>query len=113
MSTKKIVGYSLLGLLVLIALGWVFGMNRVLYTKIIGKEQQNADREVFEETQSYVEGKRQEAAKYYREYMKSEDESDKAVIREVIANSFANFDETKLEQPLQTFVYNCKYGSGY
>lgn len=109
----KIIGQILLGtflmVVLFVGLSFVFGYSDVLYTRTVGKEKQNAQREVFEETQSYVEGKRQEAAKYYREYMRS-DEEDRAILRVVVANSFANFDETKLSSELESFVHMCKYG---
>ena len=55
------IGIFLAILIVSIGLGYVFGWNDVFYTKTVGKAKQNAERTVFEETQSYVEGKRQEA----------------------------------------------------
>ena len=64
MNTLKIVGLSLLCLVVIIALKFAFGWVDVGYTKTVGKAQENARREVFEQSQSYVEGKRQELTKY-------------------------------------------------
>lgn len=108
MKKRDIIFLSLLSILIFLALVWGFGWFGVGYTKTVGKAQQNANREVFEQTQSYVEGKRQEALKYYREYLKA-DEDGKKAIEELVAHSFANMDETKLEEPIQTFVHNCKY----
>lgn len=85
--------------------GWI-GVHQ---TRTIGKAQQNADREVFEQTQSRVDGKRQEALKAYREYLKADD-SGKAAIKEMVAFSFASFDENQLTGKVKTFVSNCKYG---
>lgn len=101
----------LIGLLViggLVGLSYGFGWIGVHQTKTIGKAKQNAKREVFEQTQSYVEGKRQEALKFYREYQKA-DEASKVAIEEMVAHSFAQFDENKLDGKVRTFVYNCKY----
>jgi flagellin-like protein len=109
MSNGKITLYSIIGLVVLIAVIFVLGYTGVFFTKTVGKAQQNANREVFEQTQSYVEGKRQEAVKYYKEWLQAKDVESKKTIESLVSHSFANFDETKLDGQLQTFVYNCKY----
>lgn len=101
----------LIGLLViggLVGLSYGFGWIGVHQTKTIGKAQKNAEREVFEQTQSYIEGKRQEALKFYREYQTA-NEVEKAAIKEMVAHSFAQFDENKLDGKVKSFVYNCKY----
>lgn len=96
-------------LALILTLEFGFGMFGVFYTKTIKKEMQNAEREVFEQSQSYFEAKRQDALKYYREYNEAESEEDKELIRSFTRTSFANFNENKLESPLREFVYNCKY----
>jgi len=86
-------------------LGWI-GVHQ---TKTIGKAKQNAQREVFEQTQSFVEGKRQSALKYYKEYQ-SLNENQKTALKNIIAQDFANFDEDKyLTGDLRNFIHNCKY----
>ena len=57
-----------------------------------------AQREVFEQSQSYVEGKRQELVKLHHEWIKADDESKKA-IESTIRISFANFDSGKITDP--------------
>jgi hypothetical protein len=108
MKTWKIVLLVFSGLLLLIALDFGFGFVGVFKTKTVGKAQQDAKREVFEQTQSYVEGKRQEALKFYKEFKEAEPE-ERSAIEEMVSHSFANFDEQKLNEPLKSFVYNCKY----
>lgn len=108
---KSILLYVFIGLLVvsiLIGLSYAFGWIGVHQTKTIYKARQDAKREVFEQSQSYVEGKRQEALKFYQEYIKT-DEEGKKVIKELVSHSFANFDESKLDSKLYQFVYDCKY----
>jgi hypothetical protein len=86
------------------ALGWI-GIHQTL---TVGKAQQNANREVYEQSQSYVEGKRQEASKLYLEYKKA-DEAGKGYIKTIVAHSFANFDENLLQGEIRGFVNMCKY----
>lgn len=52
---------------------------------------ENVKREVFENTQSYVEGKRQALTKYYNEYRNS-DSTDKIALRQIVLQDFANFN---------------------
>ena len=53
---------------------------------------QNVERKTFEQTQSFNHGKRQDLAKYYLEYTKSNDMGDKEAIAIVIRSQFADFD---------------------
>lgn len=111
----KVGGKIFLGFVGLIALIMVmelaFGWFGVFYTKTVKVEQENADREVFEQTQSYVEGKRQEALKFYKEWREAETESEKKGIENMVMHSFANFDDEKLQGDVRVFVEHCKYGS--
>ncbi len=104
----KVIGGFVLLIGILIGLSYAFGWIGVHQTKTIGKAQQNAERTVFEGTQSYVEGKRQEALKCYKEYQ-SATEEEKESIKEIVSLSFANFDEKKLPSKLRKFVEDCKY----
>ena len=93
----------------LIGLSYAFGWIGVHQTKTIYKAKENAKREVFEQTQSYVEGKRQSALKYYQEYQKA-DESQKQGLKSIISQDFASFDEDKyLTGELRNFIHGCKY----
>lgn len=107
---KKIILNILLLIVVALGVMYLTGYNKVLFTKTVVKAQQNAEREVFEESQSYVEGKRQEALKYMREYNKSS-EDDKKALKAIIAQSMANFNEDKhiKSQELKSFIKKMKY----
>lgn len=109
MKTSKIVFLSILVVIGLIGLTFGLGYLGVFHTKTVGKARQNAQREVFEQTQSYVEGKRQESAKDYSEWVRSEPSSKKA-LENMARTKYANFDEQKYLQdgPVKTWVYNCK-----
>ena len=103
------IGIVLAGIIIMVGLYFGLGYLGVIGTKTIGKAQQNANREVFEQTQSYVEGKRQEALKLYQEYQNAPDDESRRAIKSIASQSFANFDETKLSPTLQQFIHNCKY----
>ena len=54
----KISAITIGGILAIMIFSISTGYFDVFYTKTVGKAKQNAQREVYEETQSYVEGKR-------------------------------------------------------
>lgn len=95
-------------LIVLIGLNFAFGWVNVGYTKTVGKAQQNAERTVFEETQSYVEGKRQFLNKEREEYKREKDPQSKEAIRQSILHEMANFDLNKLSDDDYSFVKELK-----
>jgi len=110
MKTINIVLLSIAGIIVLLALSFGFGMWDIFMIKTVGKEKQNAKREVYETSQSYVEGKRQEAVKQYSEWINAETPEDKEAIENIVRLSFSNFDETLLQEPqLQNWIKQCKY----
>jgi len=102
----------------LIVIGLIIGFFLLVFlanefsifsTKFWGVRKENARREVFEQTQSYVEGKRQELIKLHHEWNKA-DADDKLAIEATIRMSFANFDENKIEQTeLYSFLKSIKY----
>ena len=109
MSLWKTILGIIAALLIVIALDFGFGYLGVFKTKTVGKDFQNAQREVFEQTQSYVEGKRQAALKYYKEYQQAND-SQKQSLKRIISKDFANFDEDKyLTGEVRRFIQECKY----
>ena len=109
MKTGKIIGWSLLTLVLLIGLSWGGTALGLLHMKVFEPKRQDIKREIFENTQSYVEGKRQEAMKMYREWT-SADIEDKAGLEKMAGHTFANVEDDIFEEPLRTWVHNCKYG---
>ena len=96
---------SIIALIVLI-----FAANEfeIFGVKFWGVRKQNAQRQVFEQSQSFIEGKRQELIKYHHEWMKA-DSIDKISIEYTIRMSFANFDENNIEQSdLRDFLIKVK-----
>jgi len=109
MKTSTIILLSILGLLLIIGLTFGLGYTGALYTRTVVKTQQNSERKVFEETQSYVQGKRQELIKLHHEWMNA-NADEKLAIESTIRISFANFDENKINEPeLYSFLKKIKY----
>ena len=95
-------------IVVIMLLSLTFGWFGVGYTKTVGKAQQNANRTVFEETQSYVEGKRQFLNKEREEYKREKDPQSKEAIRQSILHEMANFDLNKLSNDDYAFIQELK-----
>lgn len=102
---------AILGFLFLIfGLGWFIIGNDFFMYKFFAPKYENVRRETFENTQSYVEGKRQDLVKYRLEYKRAKSAEEKEAIKQTIISQFSNFDESKIEEPeLRGFLHEMKY----
>jgi hypothetical protein len=71
---------------------------------------QAAQRQVFRQSQSYVDGKIQMLNKVRGEYETTTDESSRAALRQVIIREASTVDMNLLPLDLQVFVQNIKEG---
>jgi len=96
---------------ILLFFALIFGANEfeIFGTRYWGVRKANAQREVLENSQSYIEGKRQELIKLHHEWNNA-NADDKIAIEATIRMNFANFDESKIQQPeLYSFLKMVKY----
>jgi hypothetical protein len=104
----KIFGAStgiIIGLLLVIFLASLGGLG---YYKFFAPKMEDARREVFENTKSYLHGVQQDLGKYYLEYQKA-DTDGKEAIRATIQMRFAEVDVSKIRPvKLQTFLTNMR-----
>jgi len=97
---KKFFG-SIFGILVIVfvavivAVGLRYG--NLKFEQFFAPKEQSIQREVFENTKSYVHGAIQDIAKYYDEYNKAKDDQEKEVIKNVIKQRFAEFDANNIK----------------
>ena len=104
MNILKGIGAGLLVIGLIMALSYGFGWFGVGYTKTVGKAQQNAETEVFKQSQSYIDGKNQELSKLQLEYKLAKADDEKAAIKATILHSFAGVDENILSEDLRAFL---------
>lgn len=106
-------GFGLLVLVsaLLLGLTYGFGWFGVGYTKTVGKAQKKAEREVYEQTNSFVKGKKQEVIKYYKEFLEAETAEEKQAIKSIVSMSLADFNEDEYitEPKLLIFIKQSKY----
>ena len=110
LGVKILLGFLAIIVLVMgLELG--FGYFGVLKTKTVGVAQQNAERDVFEGTNSFTKAKRQEAIKAYREYLATDDELERNAIKVTIGMSLSDFDEDKYitNVDLKEWIKQMKY----
>tara|TARA_R110000851_G_scaffold152826_2_gene294627 strand:- start:338 stop:676 length:339 start_codon:yes stop_codon:yes gene_type:complete len=107
----KVIGVLLIASILFGGLTYGFGWFGVEYTKTVGKAQQNANREVFEETNSFTKGKRQEIIKYYKEWQSAETLQEKKAIETIVSMSLADFDEDRFitDKTLLSWIKDVKY----
>jgi len=107
----KYIVISILAIGVLIGASYAFGWVGVHQTKTITKAKRNAEREVFEETNSFTKGKRQEIIKYYKEWKETETIEEKKAIETIVSMSLADFDEDRFisDAKLLSWIKSIKY----
>lgn len=107
----KVIGIVLVAAVLFGGLTYGFGWFGVGYTKTVGKAQQNANREVFEETNSFTKSKRQEVIKYYKEWNEAETIEEKTAIETIASMSLADFDEDRFitDSKLLRWIKTVKY----
>ena len=99
----KYVFWGFLSLIGLIGLGWGLSYNSIWMKRVLGVMHENVNREIFEETKSYNEGKIQQLAKYRLEYLKADSEG-KEAIKSTIQTMFADFNKDNLPLELEGFL---------
>lgn len=98
-----------IGIVAIAALGWGVTYMNLGHKQHFDKKFADVDRETHEQTQSYVHGKTQDLAKYFEEYTKAEDFSDKEAIKNLVNMNFADFDETNIRNAtLKQFLIDCR-----
>ena len=78
---------------------------QIAWTKHFSPMEQDVQRQVFQETKSYNEGKLQQLAKYRLEYLQSADQDSKDAIASTVRSMFADFDTTNMpDNALKTWI---------
>jgi len=106
-NTKFVFG-GLGAFVALLIIVFVMGLYGLGWMKFFKPKRENINREVFENTQSFIHGKTQDLAKFYGEYNKA-DMDGQAAIKELIIMQFADFDADKIRTAsLRNFLINTR-----
>lgn len=103
------IGWLLGAVLLFLVIGaftdYGFAWYEVWKTKTVKKAQEDANREVFEQTQSYVEGKRQELIKIRFEYETASDSITKVALQKMVVHQTANIKDLSIfDEDLQWWI---------
>jgi RNA-splicing ligase RtcB len=110
MKALKTIGIIFLCLLIIFGTSFIGQEWDIFSIHYWGVRKENARREVFENTQSYVEGKRQDLIRYHHEWVNASPE-DKKAIESTVRQAFSEFDENKFieTREMYDFLKHCKY----
>ncbi len=109
MKTLSVVGAVVLALVV--AVGLTFGLSAVglAHLEFFGPKYQKAQREIYEQTPSYIQGKEQTLAELRLEYNRAKTAGEKNNVRSMIVNEAATVDLNLLkDKSLVRFIQNLR-----
>lgn len=111
---KKVSGYVLgviVALLLIVIITASFGGIDLGYTSFFGVKKANAERQVYKESKTYIEGMASDLAKYRMELQTEKDKTAKKAIVDLIVSKYADFDSSKLSDTgLQQFLKDIREG---
>ncbi len=102
-SLPRILGMIAACLVAIFLLGFVATGGDLLTYQFWAPKQENVRRQVFENTQSYVQGKTEYLAKLRFEYQQAEGDH-KSALRTLIISEASTVDNSNLPQDLQSFI---------
>jgi len=104
----KEIGIWIIGIIVAVVMVCALALDYsgLMWESFIGPRRENVRRNIYESTESFNEGKKQQLAKYFYEYNQA-DESGKIAVCTMVRQSFANYDVGKLPIAERSFVKIC------
>lgn len=104
----KNISKILFGLIAIVGIIFVLNLGGLEWKKFFDPKFQNVERQVFENTQSYVHGQNQNLAKHFGEYQKGNEDIKKS-IKGIIAVQFAQFPLDQVSSlKLKQFLTECR-----
>lgn len=104
----KIVGIVLAAIVVVGLITFVTTGMGVANFAFWAPKQQAAERHVFENTPSYIQGKNQDLAKYHHEWVTDSSSENRLAVEALVRQQFGSFDRSKVEDPeLSSWLGQC------
>jgi hypothetical protein len=98
-------------LVVVFGFVWLAQGNDFFMYKVFAPAKANVEREVFENSDSFVRGTNADIQAYYLEYVKADPEH-KAAIKAVVLEKTAKFPEEQMSETVRRFVHQLRAESG-
>ena len=106
-----IIAISVVCLIVLVALAFVFEVGGLKWKEYFGTKHANVDREIFEESKSRVQGAIQDISRKQLESSRAEDDVEKRAICDYLVNAYVDLDSEKINSvSTKQFFENCRRG---
>lgn len=106
----KAFGISVVCLIALYGLGFLATGGDLVIYRFWAPKQENARRQVFQNTQSYVQGKVEYISRLRYQYSVATDDDQKAALKTLILDEASTVDASQLPNDLQAFIFNLKGG---
>jgi hypothetical protein len=105
MKYLKLILIGITTIVILVGIMFSTGALNILYKNTIGVKTESANRNIYKENKSHVEGMVKDLSSYKMQYELTYNEKEKQAIRSRIINDFANFDLNKIDNVgLQNFL---------
>lgn len=104
----KYTGLAVVGILALIALGWIGEANGLFMTKVFAPRYEQVRRQTFEQSKAYNQGMIQELQNMQFQYEQA-DSGHKAALADIILHRAADYDENQLPTDLRSFITSLKH----
>nr|BDD46335.1 hypothetical protein 4 [Micrococcaceae bacterium] len=98
-------------LIIFLFVGLVLGLGGLAYKATFGVKSANIDRQIYEESQSYVKGVAKDLSDYRFQLNKTDDPVERKAIIQLINSRFADFNPEQLNDPeLAQFLRDVREG---
>lgn len=109
-SLGKVIGITIVALVLLSGLGWVVQGNEFFMYKVFAPKYEQVRRETFEQTKSYNQGMIQELQNMQFQYEQA-DPKHKDALASIILHRAADYPEDKMPNNLRVFVQDLRRGA--
>jgi hypothetical protein len=100
------------GLVIFLGLCWGMGWFGVFYRSTVGVAQESANRDVYKQNKSYVEGMINDLGNYKYELETEKDETAKTALIGLVRSKYANFDSNLIQDlTLRQFLLSIRNGT--
>jgi hypothetical protein len=110
-SRLKEFGFVVWFLIIFLFVGGVLSVGTLAYKATFGVKSANIDRQIYEESASYVKGVAKDLSDYRFQLNKTDDEVERKAIIQLINSRFSDFDPNQLRDPeLAQFLRDVREG---
>lgn len=107
-TLPRIIITVVVGFVILFAVAFFSAGSDFAIYKFWAPKRANVEREVFTNTNSYIQGKTDNLSRLRFEFQSTKDDGQKAALRTLILSEASNVDTTKLPADLQGFIAGLK-----